>query len=120
MNIHPLKIDFHVTEAIRRFVYVYLIEAEHCWLVDSGVHGCESQILGYMEKIGRKLSDIKGVFLTHAHPDHIGASAWFREHAGCKVYAGAGEKAWIECFRTIGIDRFLPFCAPWDGHWPIL
>ena len=41
MKIHQLKIDFNVTENIKRFVYVYIIEAGHCYLVDSGVFGCE-------------------------------------------------------------------------------
>ena len=108
MKIHPLKIDFNVTENIRRFVYAYLIEAENCCLIDSGVHGCEAHILGCLEKIGRKLSDIKGVFLTHAHPDHIGAAAWLREHAGCKVYASAGEKPWIEDIDLQFRERPIP------------
>ena len=76
LQVHQLKIDFNVTENIKRFVFVYIIEAEHCYLIDSGVFGCEKQIVGYLDSIGRKPSEVKGVFLTHAHPDHIGSAAW--------------------------------------------
>jgi len=96
MKIHQIKIDFHVTEQISRFVYVYLLEADSLYLIDSGVFGCEKQIMDYLDSIGRDISDIKGIFLTHAHPDHIGSAAWFQEHTGCKIYASEGEKRWIE------------------------
>lgn len=108
MKIHQIKIDFNVTETVRRFVYVYLIEAAHCWLIDSGVCGAERQIAGYMNAIGRDISDIKGIFLTHAHPDHIGTAAWFREQTGCSVYASEGEKPWIEDIDLQFRERPIP------------
>ncbi|MDO5147570.1 MAG: MBL fold metallo-hydrolase [Eubacteriales bacterium] len=108
ISIHQIKIDFNVTDQIKRFVYVYIIEAQHCYLVDSGVYGCERQILDYLEKIGRELSDIKGIFLTHAHPDHIGASAWFQENTGCRIYASEGERRWIENVDLQFKERPIP------------
>ena len=91
MKIHQIKIDFNVTEQITRFVYVYIIEAESLYLIDSGVFGCEKQIKDYVDSIGRDISEIKGIFLTHAHPDHIGSAAWFQENTGCKIYASEGD-----------------------------
>ena len=45
MTVKQIKIDFHVTTEIKRFVYVYLIETEEgCVLVDSGVAGSEAII----------------------------------------------------------------------------
>ena len=108
MKIHQLKIDFYVTEHIKRFVYVYIIEVENCYLIDSGVYGCENQIVSYLAKIGRKPEDIKGVFLTHAHPDHIGSAAWWQEHTGCKIYASEGEKRWIEDIDLQFKERPIP------------
>lgn len=96
MTIHPIRIDFHVTEQIERYVFVYLIEAGACYLIDSGVAGSETQIAQYMKSIGRDLSEVRAVFLTHAHPDHIGTAAWLREHTGCRIYASQGERGWIE------------------------
>lgn len=108
VQIHQIKIDFNVTEQIKRFVYVYIVEAKHCYLIDSGVYGCEKQIAEYLKKIGRTVSDIKGIFLTHAHPDHIGSAAWFQENAGCKIYASEGERRWIEDIDLQFKERPIP------------
>lgn len=43
MKVHPIKIDFHVTKDIVRFVYVYLVEGEYCFLFDSGVGGVRNK-----------------------------------------------------------------------------
>ena len=108
MKIHQIKIDFNVTEQITRFVYVYIIEAESLYLIDSGVFGCEKQIKDYVDSIGRDISEIKGIFLTHAHPDHIGSAAWFQENTGCKIYASEGEKRWIEDIDLEFKERPIP------------
>ena len=73
MKVHQIKIDFSVTEQIKRFVYVYILEAESLYLIDSGIYGSETKIMDYLDTIGRNISEIKRVFLTHAHPDHIGS-----------------------------------------------
>lgn len=107
-KVHQIRIDFHVTPEIKRYVYVYLIEAQHCYLVDSGVYGCEKQILQVLEGINKAASDIKGIFLTHAHPDHIGSAAWFQEHTHCRIYASSGEKRWIENIDLQFQERPIP------------
>ena len=108
MKVHQIKIDFHVTEQISRFVYVYILEANSLYLIDSGVFGCEKQIVDYLDSIGRNTADIKGIFLTHAHPDHIGSAAWFQEHTGCRIYASEGEKSWIEDIDLQFKERPIP------------
>lgn len=107
-KIHQIKIDFNVTAEIKRYVYVYLIEGQSCWLIDSGVDGTEKIIADYMSSIGRSLGDIRGVLLTHAHPDHIGSVAKIKELTGCKVYASAGERPWIEDVELQFAERPIP------------
>ena len=107
-TVHQIKIDFHVTEQICRFVYVYIIEGKSLYLIDSGVFGCEKQIIAYLNTIGRSVSEIRGIFLTHAHPDHIGSAAWFQEHTGCKIYTSEGEKRWIEDIDLEFRERPIP------------
>lgn len=99
-NVHQIRIDFQVTDSVRRFVYVYLITGEYCYLIDSGVAGSVELIADYMQGIGRSIAEIKAVFLTHAHPDHIGCAAAIRNRTGCSVYCSKGEQDWI-----IDIDR---------------
>lgn len=40
-NVHQIKIEFSITEKIKRFVYIYLITGKSCYLIDSGVKGSE-------------------------------------------------------------------------------
>ncbi|MBQ4124783.1 MAG: MBL fold metallo-hydrolase [Desulfovibrio sp.] len=107
-RLHQIRIDFSVTPEVKRFVYAYLIEAKGLYLVDAGVAGSETQILGHVQEIGRSPSELRGIFLTHAHPDHIGTAAWFRERFGCSVYASAGEKPWIEDIDRQFRERPIP------------
>lgn len=70
MRVQQIKIDFNVTPEIKRYVYVYLIETVRgCCLLDSGVAGSEDIIEKFLIERGRNPSEIKAVFLTHAHPD---------------------------------------------------
>lgn len=64
MQIYQINIDFNITEQIKRYVYVYLIETEkECYLVDSGVSGSETMIEEFVVLKGHKISDIKAYFL---------------------------------------------------------
>ena len=108
MKVHQIKIDFNVTGQIKRFVYVYILEAESLYLIDSGVYGSEIKIVDFLDTIGRSISEIRGIFLTHAHPDHIGSAEWFQEHTGCKIYASEGEKNWIEDIDLQFSERPIP------------
>ncbi|MDO5389731.1 MAG: MBL fold metallo-hydrolase [Eubacteriales bacterium] len=109
MNVKQIKIDFHVTPEIKRYVYVYLIETEDgCALVDSGVAGSEEIIEKAMLENGHQPSEIKAVFLTHAHPDHIGTANYFREKYGAEIYASEGERAWIEDIDLQFAERPIP------------
>lgn len=109
-TVHQIRIDFCVMPEIRRYVYVYLIEGRDCYLIDAGTAGCETVIEHCMNRIGRKLSDIKAIFLTHAHPDHIGGAAALKRLTGCRIYASEAEHPWIEDidvqFRARPIPNF--------------
>lgn len=109
VRVKQINIDFHVTESIERFVYVYLVEInEGCILVDSGVAGSEKIIERAILEAGYTPSDLKAVLLTHAHPDHIGTAQYFREQYGVKIYASKGERAWIEDIDLQFKERPIP------------
>ena len=107
--VHQIKVDFNVTPEIKRFVYIYIITGQKgCYLIDSGVDGAEQIIENYLRSIGREMTDIKAVFLTHAHPDHIGAAWKIKEISGCKVYSGKGEQRWMEDIDLQYKERQIP------------
>ena len=61
VRVKQIKIDFHVTESIKRFVYVYLAETGGgCVLVDSGVAGREKIIEQAILEEGHKPSELSG------------------------------------------------------------
>lgn len=45
-NVHLIRQDFFVTPRVKRYVNIYLITGEHCYLIDSGVSGFEKNNRG--------------------------------------------------------------------------
>ena len=79
-----------------------------CYLIDSGTYGSEEIIKDYLHSIGRSVSHIRAIFLTHTHPDHIGTAAYFQYKAKCKIYASVGERRWIEDVDLQFRERPIP------------
>lgn len=107
-NVHLIRKEFYVTPEVKRYINIYLITGESCYLIDSGVFGSEKIIDEYLHFIGRNMSDIKGIFLTHAHPDHIGGAAEIKRITDCKVYAPMLELDWIEDIDIQYRERPIP------------
>ena len=107
-RIHRLKIEFDVTPEIKRFVYIYIIAGRRLYLIDAGVDGAEKAVGSYLKSIGRRMEEIDAILLTHSHPDHIGAADKICNETGCRVYACAGERDWIENIDKQFADRPIP------------
>lgn len=62
----------------------YLIEGDSgLILVDAGSPGHEQKILRKMQEVGR--TDLRLIFITHAHFDHYGCAAAIRRHTGAPI-----------------------------------
>lgn len=107
-QVHLIRKEFYVTPEVKRYVNIYLITGKYCYLIDSGVAGSEALIQTYLESINRKMSEIKAMFLTHAHPDHAGAAAEIKRQTGCKLYAPSEETAWVEDIQKQFRERPIP------------
>jgi glyoxylase-like metal-dependent hydrolase (beta-lactamase superfamily II) len=73
------------------FVNLFVIAGETLLLVDAGLPGRSKELLGAVRGIGRDLSEIQNVAVTHHHVDHIGGLAWLVKKTGAQVFAHPKE-----------------------------
>jgi len=102
-NIHPIKINFGIpispTENVERFVFVYVIDGEKLFLIDTGVAGAEKDISIVLQKLNKNLSDVEIIILTHSHPDHIGAASLIQSKTDVQLCFGSKEYLQIKHLR---------------------
>lgn len=57
-------------------------------LLDPGYHtlGNEEIWQASLQRIGAKPSQIDSIYVTHFHPDHLGAAGWMQQWSGAPVY----------------------------------
>jgi len=77
-----------------RAVNAYVIEGDGLGVVDCGLHTQhgEQALRDGLAALGRSPRDVRDVFVTHLHPDHIGM-AGLLETAGARVHMHAPEAA---------------------------
>ncbi len=111
-NVHALRIPLQIQVGpnmkVDRFVYVYLIYTDRIWLIDTGVAAAEPMIVDHIRKSRKSVTDIAGIILTHAHPDHIGSAKELQEASGCLVAAHSAERSWIEDVDLQSRERPVP------------
>jgi glyoxylase-like metal-dependent hydrolase (beta-lactamase superfamily II) len=112
-HVHALRLPFEIRPApgvvMKRFVYAYVITAgRSVCLIDTGVAGSHQVISEYLTSLGRGLSDVATVILTHAHPDHIGSLKALRSTCPCTVVAHNAERPWIEDVGLQARQRPVP------------
>jgi glyoxylase-like metal-dependent hydrolase (beta-lactamase superfamily II) len=77
-------------------VHAYLLPGEDGWtVVDTGV-GLPDVKETWASELERAAGPVARVFVTHFHPDHVGAAADLHELTGAPVYQGALDYAQCE------------------------
>lgn len=85
----------HRVDGVMCNVYV-IVEREGLTLIDAGLPGRERKIGEYVRGIGRDLSEVRRIVLTHQHVDHVGGAAALAEQTGAEVIAPVGDAPAIE------------------------
>ncbi|MFO7168944.1 MAG: MBL fold metallo-hydrolase [Chloroflexota bacterium] len=76
---------------------VYLIdEPAGMTLIDASIEQSGAKILKQIASLGRPLTDLKRILITHGHPDHVGALPEVQRATGAEVYASSIERPVIE------------------------
>ena len=68
--------------ALPNAVSVFLLEEDQGWaLVDAGVNGSSGRIREGLSELGGRPEDLRRIYITHHHPDHIGGLPGVRKWA---------------------------------------
>ncbi len=93
---HRFRLALDEKQSADRFVYSYILLGEKICLIDAGVRGTAPQLQAYLKEIGRSPQEISTVFITHAHPDHIGGCLAIKKASSASFYAHPADTPWIE------------------------
>jgi len=83
--------DIHKIDVVRGANCYLLTSGPEMVLVDAGMRGSSRNVSKYLTKMGKNLSDIKYIFITHADIDHIGGAAEMKKATGAKLVVHAGD-----------------------------
>ncbi len=81
------KLNTNLHEIYLGAVKVFLLEASDgsLILVDTGMPKSSSKIISYINSIGKSVTDIKYILLTHAHIDHFGSASDMKKLSGAML-----------------------------------
>ncbi|MGI9145851.1 MAG: MBL fold metallo-hydrolase [Chloroflexota bacterium] len=97
------------------------------WLIDGGLGtpDCQTVLARGLESLGYSLADVRGLLITHGHPDHVGAAAAVLAHGGqilahrletTEGRSMAYEPGWLQ---RNGLPADTPTAGRWQGlDWP--
>ncbi len=86
-----VKINDVLHEINLGYVKAFLIEGKNgLILIDTGLPKSEKKIIAYINSIGKSVSDIKYILLTHSHIDHFGSAYALQKMSNAHI--GINEK----------------------------
>jgi glyoxylase-like metal-dependent hydrolase (beta-lactamase superfamily II) len=103
--------------------WTLVVDGDDVTLVDAGYPGDHDDVLASLDQIGRRLSDVRAVLVTHAHIDHIGSIPQLLDQHDMPVLASSTEAAHVrrEDLEQAGTSDVLlnlwrPRMLPWAVH----
>jgi glyoxylase-like metal-dependent hydrolase (beta-lactamase superfamily II) len=85
MVVKPVIKGVHVVPM--GFSNAFLIEGDDgLTLIDAGFPDKEAAVFGAMRRLGCSPDQLKHLFFTHGHPDHIGSAATIVRETGARTY----------------------------------
>ncbi len=86
-----------------------LVDDDGWWIVDTGMKWGEVQ-QHWQTIFDNELGDkpIKGVFVTHMHPDHIGQAGWLCDRFRVPLYITFGEYFVARSYSSMTVIKLVP------------
>src|SRR6267142_1689335 len=93
-----LRISVPIPFPLRTVNIYALIGRDGWWLFDAAIGTAEARaaVDAGLASAGLKIEALRGIVLSHAHPDHIGLSGEFQERSGAPVYMHAIDEAFLQ------------------------
>lgn len=85
---------------------VYVVDAGELVLIDAGAGRSFNYLVDNMLSLGLVPEKISSVIVTHAHVDHIGALAQFKQEYGAKIIAHELDIQAIESGEWVGAELY--------------
>ena len=107
-----------VWRAGTRYVNWYVVDggAAGLTLVDAGLPRYREQLESTLHEIGRAVSDVRAVVLTHGHIDHIGMAATLAD-AGATIHLHPADVPLARAPRTNTSQRPAWLYLKWPASW---
>ncbi|MEW9797978.1 MBL fold metallo-hydrolase [Alteromonas sp. CYL-A6] len=75
--------------------FIYLIEQAHgLMLLDGCSRADVDRVCTFINELGRDVSELKWIVVTHMHPDHAGGAHALRKRSGAKILAHPKAPLW--------------------------
>jgi hydroxyacylglutathione hydrolase len=94
----------HRIDGVRGANAYLVIGEDETLAIDTGMPGNAKRIAAYIEGLGKNLSDIKFIILTHADIDHAGSAAELKRMTGARLAIHADDAPILrgkQSFKTI-------------------
>jgi glyoxylase-like metal-dependent hydrolase (beta-lactamase superfamily II) len=83
--------NIHKIDGVRGANCYLISSGPEMGLVDAGMRGSSRKVEKYLKEMGKNLSDIKYIFITHADIDHVGGAAEMKKMTGAKLVIHQAE-----------------------------
>jgi glyoxylase-like metal-dependent hydrolase (beta-lactamase superfamily II) len=109
VTVHPIAAPWG-----RFALYSFLIDGSELAIVDTGVTASAAGVPAQLERLGRRIEDVRWILLTHGHIDHVGGAHALWEATGrrAEVVISAADAPFLRSRRT-HVDEALALRGPY-------